>query len=40
LPDLLALGAEVEVLGPPALRRLVAETAQRVASLHAGAAPH
>jgi predicted DNA-binding transcriptional regulator YafY len=40
LPDLLALGAEVEVLAPPTLRRLVAETAQQVASLHAGAAPH
>jgi predicted DNA-binding transcriptional regulator YafY len=35
LPDLLALGAEVEVVAPPALRRLVAETAQRIASLNA-----
>ena len=40
LPDLLALGAEVEVLAPPTLRRLVAETAQQVASLHAGPTPH
>jgi predicted DNA-binding transcriptional regulator YafY len=39
LPDLLALGAEVEVLAPPALRRLVAETAQQVASLHSGPSP-
>jgi predicted DNA-binding transcriptional regulator YafY len=37
LPDLLALGAEVEVLRPGELRRLLADTATRVAELHAGA---
>jgi predicted DNA-binding transcriptional regulator YafY len=35
--DLLALGAEVEVVHPPYLRAQVRETALRVAELHAGA---
>ena len=34
--DLLALGAEVEVLHPPGLRAEVARAAQRIAGLHAG----
>ena len=34
--DLLALGAEVEVVQPAELRARVAETAQRIADLHAG----
>jgi predicted DNA-binding transcriptional regulator YafY len=34
--DMLALGAEVEVVYPPELRARVAETAQRIADLHAG----
>jgi predicted DNA-binding transcriptional regulator YafY len=34
LHELLALGADVEVVGPPELRRLVAETARRIAALH------
>jgi predicted DNA-binding transcriptional regulator YafY len=33
--DLLALGAEVEVVQPPELRALVAETARRIADLNA-----
>jgi len=34
--DLLALGAEVEVLHPPGHRAEVARAAQRIAGLHAG----
>ena len=37
LHELLALGAEVEVLRPPALRALMAETGAGIASLHADA---
>jgi hypothetical protein len=33
--DLLALGAEVEVLDPPQLRARVASTARRIAELNA-----
>jgi predicted DNA-binding transcriptional regulator YafY len=33
--DLLALGAEVEVLHPPQLRARVADTARRIAELNA-----
>lgn len=32
--DLLALGAEVEVVSPPELRRLVGDTARRIAEAH------
>lgn len=32
--DLLALGAEVEVVSPPELRRLVGDTARRIARAH------
>jgi predicted DNA-binding transcriptional regulator YafY len=34
--DMLALGAEVEVLHPPELRARIAETARQIAALHAG----
>jgi predicted DNA-binding transcriptional regulator YafY len=34
--DMLALGAEVEVIHPPQLRAQVRETARRIAELHAG----
>jgi len=34
--DLLALGAEVEVVHPPHLRAQVRETARRIAGLHTG----
>ncbi len=34
VPDLLALGADVEVLHPPELRRQVGETARRLAGLY------
>jgi predicted DNA-binding transcriptional regulator YafY len=37
--DLLALGAEVEVVRPPELRLLVAQTALRVARLHGVSSP-
>lgn len=37
LLDILALGAEVEVLHPPELRAAVREAATRIAALHAGA---
>jgi predicted DNA-binding transcriptional regulator YafY len=36
VPDLLALGAEVEVIDPPALRAQVAATARQIAIRHAG----
>jgi predicted DNA-binding transcriptional regulator YafY len=36
--DVLALGAEIEVLHPAELRAEVAETARRLAELHADAA--
>ncbi len=39
LHDLLALGADVEVLRPAALRALMAQTAGRIAALHADPAP-
>jgi pimeloyl-ACP methyl ester carboxylesterase len=39
VPDLLALGAEVEVIDPPALRTQVAAAARRIAVRHAGDAP-
>jgi hypothetical protein len=35
LCDLLRLGAEVEVLDPPELRRALAEEAARIVALHA-----
>jgi len=38
LHDMLALGAEVEVLRPPELRALVGETAKQIAELHLRAA--
>ncbi|HEY6277107.1 MAG TPA: WYL domain-containing protein [Streptosporangiaceae bacterium] len=34
--DLLALGADVEVISPPELRALVAATASRIVALHSG----
>jgi len=34
--DMLALGAEVEVIHPPGLRALVGELAGRIAELHDG----
>jgi predicted DNA-binding transcriptional regulator YafY len=37
--DMLALGAEVEVVHPPELRARVRETAQQIADLHAGPEP-
>jgi hypothetical protein len=33
--DMLALGAEVEVVHPPDLRARIAETARQIADLHA-----
>ena len=36
LPDVLALGVEVEVRSPPALRSAVAEAARAIAARHAG----
>ena len=35
--DMLALGAEAEVIHPPELRALVGQLARRIADLHAGA---
>jgi len=37
--DVLALGAEVEVVHPPELRAEIAETARRIADLHASRTP-
>jgi hypothetical protein len=34
--DMLALGAEAEVIHPPELRALVGRLARRIADLHAG----
>jgi WYL domain len=34
--DVLALGAEVEVIHPPELRALVGQLARRIADLHEG----
>ena len=39
LHEILALGAEVEVLGPPELRALVHDEAKRIATLHGGDGP-
>jgi len=39
VPDLLALGAEVEVIDPPALRARVAAAARQIAVRHAGDGP-
>jgi predicted DNA-binding transcriptional regulator YafY len=38
VPDVLALGAEIEVLHPAELRAEIAKTARRLAELHADAA--